>query len=604
MKFLRKKSDEKPPSPPAPPKSEEAATTAPPKKEALKVNLPDIFAYEKDETKAKLPQKKHAVEPEEETAPRQIRGSIMLVESDDEVRRLISRLLEHEGFRVLKATCLAEARTMIKDVLVDFLLARRESVPLNLQTERVLREIESKTHVRIVDNFSELMLGQVVDYESMSQCSLALLDLLMSLLEGANVGARGHAHSVAKYCRLVAQRMGLSRRELDAITMAAYLHDLGALETTRKISEALLGKDQLIPPSLRPTLEILANISFPYNVNELLAAASDIQAAATDREKLASSMPIGARILRVADTYDTLRRAQSELQDEDSLFDWLRKQPTGTFDADVLETFIHIRKHERAISAMNIFWAAVLLVDSHPEDLQLLKLRLENDDFHVLIAKSVEEALRILRNENVSLVLSEHRLSGGNGFELLKAIKNDPALRHIPFVFHAAGGTDLIKQALELGAEDWLPKPHNVEIVAMKLNRIISRLHAEPETHTDGVHGNIRDMGLIEMVQILSAGGRSVQILLENNQTIAELVLQKGQIISAMAGEATGDSAVLEILRWRDGHFRILPLKETPTANVVSSTDNLLLQSCHAEEKPSQPQPPEPPARAGKVIAP
>jgi response regulator RpfG family c-di-GMP phosphodiesterase len=416
----------------------------------------------------------------------------------------------------------------------------------------------------------------------------------MSLLEGANVGARGHAHSVAKYCRLVGQRMGLTRRELDALTVAALLHDLGSLETKRQIGEPLFSGTELLPATVRATLDMLANTPFPFQVTELINAAADIAIARPNPEaRQANNLARAANILRVADGYDSLRRDKSASQQtDDEIFEHLRRQPTGVFDIDVLETFIHMRKNEQAISAMNIFWAAALIVDPNPDEQQLLRLRLENDDFHVLMAKSVDEALHILHSESVTLVISENQLSGrGDGFELLRTMRGDPALRTIPFVFHAFAETDLVRYALELGAEDWLPKPHNVEIMAMKLQRVVSRRHTSSAAGgSDGVHGSLQDMGIIEMVQILNSGSRSVQMLMENAKRSGELTLQHGQIISATCGELTGEQAALELLSWEDGQFRILPLRQVPPVTIRTSADNLLLQSCYQKDKKNSPE--------------
>ena len=592
MRLFGKKTnvaDRPPILPAARPTAPGTAKTSPVKNDSvLKVDLPDMFAFQQDQTRAPGSGKKPAAAPDG-VSP-QCRGTILLVETDDEVCRLISRLLQHEGYNVVKAVCLAEAREMVREVAVDYLLARRASVPLNLQTEIALRDLGAQTTVRIVDDFPELFLGQVVDYQAMSECYLGLVGLLLSLVEGANLGARGHAHNVAKYCRLVGQRLGMKRRDLDALTLAACVHDLGSLETNKQIGEIILNQREMMPPSLRPTLELLANVPFPYPVNELLAAATERQAPAAGPDGAEpTDLPLGSRILRVVDTYDTIRRSDSRPGDEEAVFDWLRQQPSGTFDTDVLETLIHLRKHERAINAMNIFWAAVLLVDPHPEEVQLLRLRLENDDCHVLVAKTIEEALHCLRHDNVTLVVTEYRLGGDtSGFDLLRTIKNDAAMRSIPVVLHAPAQTDLIRQALELGAEDWYPKPYNVEITAMKLSRILSRAQANPMEAGEGVHGNLRDMGLIEMVQIFSAGGRSVQILLENGPYVGELVMQNGQITSATAGDLIGGPAAVEILGWHDGYFRILPLKKAPPVTVLVSTDNLLLQSCLKQDQDRQ----------------
>jgi response regulator RpfG family c-di-GMP phosphodiesterase len=555
----------------------------------LKLDLPDIFAYDNDATKAKVAQRRPGLADDDEKTDISV-GTIVLVESDDEVRRLISRLLQNEGYEIVATTCLAEARAILKETPAEYLLARRACVPVNLQTELVLRDLMAKTKVRIVDEFNELLLGQVVDYEAMSQCQFALLDLLMSLLEGAHVGVRGHAHSVAKYCRLVGQRVGLSRWELDAVTVAALLHDLGSIETRQQIGEPLHTGKELLPATVRSTLEMLGNVTFPYNINDLISTAATLDIAANAGTP-PSQVVRAAHVLRVADAYDSLRRTQKDGQSEDDVFEELRRQAAGTFDTDILETFIHIRKHERTISQMNIFWAAVLLVDPHPEDLKLLQMRLENDDFHVVTARSVEEAVQKLRNENITLVVTEHKLDGrGDGFELLRTMRSDPSLRQIPVVFHASAETDLVKYALELGAEDWLPKPHNVEIMAMKLHRIVGRMHSSAGSNDEGVRGHLRDMGIIELVQVLSSGNRSVQIVLETGKNTGELVLDRGQIVAASRGDATGEAAALELLGWEEGQFRILPLRQKPPVTIRSSTDNLILQSCYLKDSRNNPE--------------
>ena len=97
-------------------------------------------------------------------------------------------------------------------------------------------------------------------------------------------------------------------------------------------------------------------------------------------------------------------------------------------------------------------------------------------------------------------------------------------------------------------------------------------------------------MGIIEMVQVLSSGNRSVQIVLENGKHTGELVLERGQVIAATKGEQTGEIAALELLGWDDGQFRILPLRQTPPVTIRSSTDNLLLRSCHLKDRRNNPE--------------
>jgi response regulator RpfG family c-di-GMP phosphodiesterase len=563
------------PVPPRLPASASAPLPAPPD-QALKLNLPNLFEFQDSETRAKPSAKCPSAADEDSGLSR---GTLLLVESDEEIQRLLSRLLKHEGYRLLTASCLAEARALVEGERADYVLARRQCVPVNPKTEQILRDLQNKTRVRIVDDFSELILGQIIDYESATHAWLTLTNLLMSLMEGSQTGVRGHAHNVAKYCRLVGQRLGLERRDLDTVTLAGYLHDLGAVANAQQLGAPLHRQDEAAAAAIRASLELLACLESPYEIADVLRAAGPTATAETSPRlhKL-------AHILRVADAYDSLRRTSGQSTD-DLLFEELRRLPATTFDPHVLETFIHLRKNEQRISAMDLFWANVLLVDPHPEDQQLLRLRLENDDLHVHTAASVEEALNQLRKQPITVVLSEYDLNGrGDGLELLRTLRADPQLRQVVFVFHAVAQTDRVKQALELGAEDWFDKPHNVEIIAMKLQRIITR-HQQTAAAGNGVHGNLRELGLIEMVQILCTGNRSVQILLDNGKHTGEIVLQNGRITAARAGELSGELAVFQLLNWTSGTFRILPLRQPGPVAIRASTDNLLLQWCHLQDE-------------------
>src|ERR1051325_1409185 len=563
--------------PPGPKKPGETVADA--RRAAVKLGLAEIVPF-RQKASQPLASQTQRTEPPLDEAVTTVTRSVLLIEPDEEISRLLSKLLAREGCRVTTATGLAAARMILeKDQLV---VVRRDSLPLDLEAEKALHELETQTKVQIVDHFSDWLAGQAVDYLSMSDSYLSLLDLLMSQLEGANPGNRGHAQSVAKYCRLMGQRLGMSRRELDGLSVAAHLHDMGNLVLHHRIGSVTHENETLHLPSYRPTRELLAHVPFPFPVNELLCCAGEDIPLARDGTSPPSTGPaLGAQILTIADVYDTLRRGKNDLPGQDALFEWMRRQGSGIFDPEVLEVFVHIRRNERMISTMDIFTVTVLLVDPHPEELKTLRSQLENEDYNVVTAETVEQALEIARSQDVTVVLSELTFQGKDDrFGFLETLKGSPSLCHIPFVFHSRSDTSKIKQGLELGAEDWLPKPHNIEIIAMKLNRLIGRLRSGPNSPMDGVRGNVRDMGMIEMIQILSAANRSVQISIQHNGATAELVVEKGKIICAQTGELAGDQAAIQILLAEEGHFRVLPLKNVPPPNVTMSTDNLVMESC------------------------
>lgn len=513
-----------------------------------------------------------------EIARRPALGSIVLIERDAEVYRNVAAMLQHEGYTVFRAGFVGEARGVIANAKADYLVARRDSLPVSAETELFLREISGSTHVRIVNNFSELVLNPRAGADTMTQAYLTMLDFLVSQLEGTDPQVRGHSGTVAKYCSLVGKRMGMSPRDLDALHVAALLHDLDNLIAHHMFSKVTQDAKGVQLPSYEHTADQLSQMSIPFNVSKILVAASR-PSHAPDVNGM--TPPLASRILRIADVYDTLRRTNQDVEEEDAFFSWMRHQAAGTFDAHALEIFVHLRKSERMLSKMDMISAKVLIVNPNPEEVSQLQLRLENDDCRVLVVNSVDAALKAVATESITLLLTEFSFGNNeDGLRLLRTLKVEPAHQNIPVFFLSSGHVEHMKQALELGAEDWFPKPYNADIISLKLDRFIKRLRNEPGAAAEGVRGSLRDLGLIEMVQILGAANRSVRIALDRDGVTAELVVHCGKIISATQGELTGNHAAIEILLWEEGNFHILPLKTPPATTVTMNTDNLVMESC------------------------
>jgi CheY-like chemotaxis protein len=102
----------------------------------------------------------------------------------------------------------------------------------------------------------------------------------------------------------------------------------------------------------------------------------------------------------------------------------------------------------------------VLIVDNQRRDRQASRLLLESlgPDFKIRDASSGEEALLILAQEPVDLLISEYRLAGMSGEELMHKVRQSrPGVKTI-FV-SAASHTKIRKQAMEAGAEECFFKP-------------------------------------------------------------------------------------------------------------------------------------------------
>ena len=100
----------------------------------------------------------------------------------------------------------------------------------------------------------------------------------------------------------------------------------------------------------------------------------------------------------------------------------------------------------------------ILLVDDDASLLKLLSIRLEAEGYEVQTAKSAEQALQVLRNEPMQLVLTDLRMEGASGLDLFEQVRHFyPGL---PVIIMSAQGT--IPEAVtatQMGVFEFLTKP-------------------------------------------------------------------------------------------------------------------------------------------------
>ena len=78
---------------------------------------------------------------------------------------------------------------------------------------------------------------------------------------------------------------------------------------------------------------------------------------------------------------------------------------------------------------------SILVVDNLPINLDLARSILEPHGYEVITADGMTQALAIARQRHFDLILSDVCMSEGSGYDLIQAIKADPQLAPIPFVF-------------------------------------------------------------------------------------------------------------------------------------------------------------------------
>jgi adenylate cyclase len=103
---------------------------------------------------------------------------------------------------------------------------------------------------------------------------------------------------------------------------------------------------------------------------------------------------------------------------------------------------------------------SILVVDDDPINRRLLARALDALGHAVLTAADGREALEVIRNHEPDVVLLDIVMPEMDGVTVLERIKADPALRGVPVIMVSAlEDVDGVIRCIELGAEDYLPKP-------------------------------------------------------------------------------------------------------------------------------------------------
>ena len=115
----------------------------------------------------------------------------------------------------------------------------------------------------------------------------------------------------------------------------------------------------------------------------------------------------------------------------------------------------------------------LLIVDDNKDMLQFVSSCMK-EDYQVYTATDGAAALELLQREQIDLIISDVMMPGIDGFELCRRVKSDINLSHIPVILLTARTTDVSRiEGLQLGADDYLTKPFNVEVLRLRVQKFI-----------------------------------------------------------------------------------------------------------------------------------
>ncbi|MBI1880139.1 MAG: fused response regulator/phosphatase [Chloroflexi bacterium] len=129
----------------------------------------------------------------------------------------------------------------------------------------------------------------------------------------------------------------------------------------------------------------------------------------------------------------------------------------------------------------------LLVVDDNEMNRDMLSRRLQRHGHQVEVATNGREALSLINTQKFDLVLLDIMMPEMNGYEVLEHLKTDHALRHIPVIMiTAVDEIESVVRCIELGADDYLPKPFNPVLLKARVTASLEKkwLRDQQEAYT------------------------------------------------------------------------------------------------------------------------
>lgn len=184
----------------------------------------------------------------------------------------------------------------------------------------------------------------------------------------------------------------------------------------------------------------------------------------------------------------------------------------------------------------------ILIVEDEEDILELVRYNLMKEGYQVDGVLSGEDALLYVKQEHYDLILLDLMLPGVDGLDVCRTLKRDSRTAHVPVIMLTAKGeeTDIVV-GLEMGADDYIPKPFSPRILLARIKAVLRRRQQPEDEHSDVIA--IHDLQIDSSRYEVRVKGKPVQLTTTEFGILLCLARRPGwvftryQIVDAVKGE-------------------------------------------------------------------
>jgi len=212
----------------------------------------------------------------------------------------------------------------------------------------------------------------------------------------------------------------------------------------------------------------------------------------------------------------------------------------------------------------------ILLIEDEEDIAALIKLQAELSGYKLHVEVDGISGLRAIEREKPDLVILDIMLPGENGLDICRKMKGNSELKNIPVIILSAKGEELdVILGLELGADDYVPKPFSPKVLFSRVKAILRR-GKEPEKTLKTV--KFGEFQLEIDRYLLRKSDKVIPLTLSEFGILRRLVGNRGKVLTRnqLLDDINNDDAFI-VDRNIDVHIASLRKKLGPTFDWIET---------------------------------
>ncbi len=220
----------------------------------------------------------------------------------------------------------------------------------------------------------------------------------------------------------------------------------------------------------------------------------------------------------------------------------------------------------------------VLVVDDEADMLWMLQRNLNKgmDNVEILAAESGEEALAILSDKEVNLVVTDINMPGMNGLDLLVEITN--RYPHTGVIIMTAYPSNTYEnQAMLSGSLRFIEKPFDINV----MRKIVQDTLKSGE----GFQGTVDGIELMDIVQFNGLARATSALKIKTDDHEGMIFFKNGNVVHAMCDSESGENAFFKMLSFQGGSLQNIRGVEPPVMSIRKGLESLLLEAANRSDE-------------------